>query len=215
MIIGGVGPTTTEGRTKPACPKNPHPATEDLLSCTGRRKCRAAPSREELDPASHQLCLTLTLRQKTVSSCTVRRQMPRCTFHGGINWTLPRTNTAVTTHSVVPSRKGRHCLAPTLPRPHNTWCHPKREDTASHQRCPDHTQRGAIQEGAGHFRTSVRTSASPYLRTTKRGAEVRPKCGEIFKSAEVTSTERRHFKSVPPHLRHMRKDEILSPYLRT
>ncbi|MPC12120.1 hypothetical protein E2C01_004798 [Portunus trituberculatus] len=26
---------------------------------------------------------------------------------------------------------------------------------------------------AGHFRTSVRTSAPPYLRTTKRGAEVR------------------------------------------
>ncbi|MPC40414.1 hypothetical protein E2C01_033971 [Portunus trituberculatus] len=66
----------------------------------------------------------------------------------------------------------------------------------------------------GHFRTSVRTSAPPYLRTTKQGADVRS-AEKNFKSAEVTGTERRHFKSVPPHLRHVRKHEILSPYLRT
>ncbi|MPC82926.1 hypothetical protein E2C01_077616 [Portunus trituberculatus] len=75
---------------------------------------------------------------------------------------------------------------------------------------------------AGHFRTSIRTSPPPYLRTTKRGAEVR--------SAEVAGTVRRHFKSVPPplrrgerrnfksvplHLRQVQKSEIFNPYFRT
>ncbi|MPC37189.1 hypothetical protein E2C01_030663 [Portunus trituberculatus] len=66
---------------------------------------------------------------------------------------------------------------------------------------------------SSHFRTSVRNSAPPYLRTTKRGAEVRS--AVKYSNAEVTGTERLHFKSVPPHLRHVGKDEILSLYLRT
>ncbi|MPC53600.1 hypothetical protein E2C01_047501 [Portunus trituberculatus] len=51
---------------------------------------------------------------------------------------------------------------------------------------------------AGHFLTSVRTSAPPYLRTTKRGAEVR--------SAEKFSKVRKQ---------QVRKGETLSPYLLT
>ncbi|XP_045134500.1 uncharacterized protein LOC123518035 [Portunus trituberculatus] len=46
----GTGPATTGGKTKPACPN-----TLNLRQETGRRKL-SAPSMEELDPASHQLC---------------------------------------------------------------------------------------------------------------------------------------------------------------
>ncbi|MPC73527.1 hypothetical protein E2C01_067861 [Portunus trituberculatus] len=83
-----------------------------------------------------------------------------------------------------------------------------------------------VTDRAGHFRTSVRTSA-PADHQTRCGG---PKCGKVFKSAEVIDTERRHFKSVPPHLhcgerryfksvpphlRQVQKGEILNSYFRT
>ncbi|MPC25434.1 hypothetical protein E2C01_018546 [Portunus trituberculatus] len=49
--------------------------------------------------------------------------------------------------------------------------------------------------------TSGPQSAPPLLRTSGLPNEVRRSKG----------TERRHFKSVPPHLTHVGKDEILSP----